>query len=315
MSLLFLSGLLPGFLGCFEAQEAALGTLEWDQVNGRAIASEAIVEIFVKEGDRVEVGAPLLRLDTGLQEARVAQSRASVAQAKWRLAERKEGFRAEEVAKTEAELEAAKFDTKTAKAQLAREEKLMEADVVSDRELDAYRDRLAQSEGRQAALTEQLSLLTEGFRTEEIAQAQAQLDAAEAELAYQEAQLERYTVTAERAGLVDAIPFKLGDKPPAQAVVTTVLAGDRPWARVYLPEPWLGQIAVGDSVDVRVDGRPEPYAARVRHIESEPSFTPYYALSEQDRKRLSYVTEVDLLDSSAQALRVGIPVRVTPVAE
>ncbi len=307
--------LLVQSLGCSERREAALGTLEWDRVNGRAVVSEPIIEIFVREGDRVEAGAPLLRLDPRLQEARVAQSRGQVSQAEARLAERKRGFREEEVAKARAELEAARINLATAKLELEREQALLEQDVVSARQLDAYENRMAQAEAREERAVEQLTLLTAGFRIEEIEQAAAQLAAAMAELAYEEAELARYTVQAERAGLVDSLPFKIGDKPPAQAVVTTVLAGDRPWARVYLPEPWLSKINVGDRVDVRVDGRAQPYVGRVRHIESSPAYTPYYALSEEDRTRLSYVTQVDLIEESALELRVGIPVRVLPSSD
>ena len=101
------------------------------------------------------------------------------------------------------------------------------------------------------------------------------------------------------------------DSPAAFAVVTTVLSGARPWARVYLPEPWLSQVKVGSRVDVLVDGKSEAMEGKIRHIESRSSFTPYYALAEEDRKRLSYVTEIDLLDQVAVDLPVGIPVQVS----
>ena len=53
-----------------------------------------------------------------------------------------------------------------------------------------------------------------------------------------------------------------------------------------------------------------PFEGRIRHIESRPSFTPYYALAEEDRQRLTYVTQIDMLSEDASELPVGIPVQV-----
>ncbi len=48
---------------------------------------------------------------------------------------------------------------------------------------------------------------------------------------------------------------------------------------------------------------------RVRWVASEPAFTPYYALTERDRGRLSYVAKVDL-DQVRERLPDGVPVNV-----
>jgi HlyD family secretion protein len=62
-------------------------------------------------------------------------------------------------------------------------------------------------------------------------------------------------------------------------------------------------------VRVFVDGRESAFAGRVRMIRSEPSFTPYYALTGEDAARLSYLAEVSL-DRDAAGLAAGLPVRV-----
>ena len=69
-TLFIITGLLAA---CDSSPQRALGTLEWDQVHGRAVVSQPIVEIMVKEGESVEQGQAILRLDTRLQEAQVAQ--------------------------------------------------------------------------------------------------------------------------------------------------------------------------------------------------------------------------------------------------
>ncbi len=305
-------GLLPlvAVAGCRTEPMEALGTLEWDQVHGRAVVSEPIAEIMAQEGDAVEAGQAILRLDPQLQEAQVAQLKASVAQAQWELKQKETGYRPEEIASAVAEAEAAKNTRETRQMEYDRELALFQRNASSDRRVDLTKNALSVSIAEESAAVEQRNLLQSGYRVEEVEQAKAGLASAEAALRQAEEQLDRYTVKAERSGVLDSLPFKLGDKPPVGAVVSTVLAGDRPWARVYVPEPWVSQLKSGDLVDIRIDGRGTPFEGRVRHIASNAAFTPYYTLSEEDRSRLSYVAEIDLVEESAKELPVGIPVRM-----
>ena len=295
---------------CDPAPVEALGTLEWDRVNGRAVASEAIVEMFAHEGDRVAAGAPLLKLDSRLQEALVSRLKAVVVQAEWKLKKLEAGYRPEEVASAIADAEAAKYNRQTMQLESERKEKVRSTGAVSGRSADLSANSLAQAKAAERSANERLKMLQSGYRKEEVEQARAGLEAARAELLHATEALERYTVKAERAGVLDSLPFKLGDKPPIGAVVTTVLAGDTPWARVYLPEPWMSRVKPGDTVEVIVDGRAGPIRGKVRYIESNASFTPYYTLSEDDRSRLSFVTQIDLDTESAKGLPLGIPVRM-----
>jgi HlyD family secretion protein len=59
---------------------------------------------------------------------------------------------------------------------------------------------------------------------------------------------------------------------------------------------------------VRIDGIEGALAARVRSVSQDATYTPYYALTQHDRGRLSYVAELDLTDDAARALPSGLPV-------
>ena len=87
--------LIMALSACSEKPNQALGTLEWDRVNGRAVVSETIVDIFVKEGQRVEAGQALVKLDTGMQEAQVSRAQGQVNQAQWKLNQLESGYRTE----------------------------------------------------------------------------------------------------------------------------------------------------------------------------------------------------------------------------
>ena len=297
-------------IGCEQQAHVALGTLEWDQVHGRAVASQPIVELLVKEGDTVKRGQPLLRLDSSLQVAEVARLSANALESEWRYKQMQAGYRSEEIASSIAAAEAAKINRETRQTEYDREKSLFASNASSARALDDLSNALAQAKAEERSKDQRRQMMESGYRAEEIAQAKAALDAAQAALTRAEERLKLYTVEAERDGVLDSLPFKLGDKPPQGAVVSTVLAGQFPWARVYVPQPWLSRMKPGDVVDILVDGRTEPLPGAIRHISANASYTPYYTLSEEDRSRLSFVTEVDLIEDSSTTLPLGIPVRM-----
>jgi HlyD family secretion protein len=125
-----------------------------------------------------------------------------------------------------------------------------------------------------------------------------------------EVSLERLTVRAPAAGVIDDLPLEPGERPALGAVVAVLLAGAAPHARVYLPEPLRTRVKVGDAAAVYIDGIEAPFSGRVRRVSADPAFTPYYSLTERDRSRLSYLTEVELEGEAAQDLPSGIPLRV-----
>jgi HlyD family secretion protein len=126
---------------------------------------------------------------------------------------------------------------------------------------------------------------------------------------------ERLTVRAPRAGRVDALPFRVGDQPPVGAELVSLLVGDAPYARVFVPAPRRTEIDVGMRFEVRVEGVATPFGAKLRSIRGEPSFTPYYALAGDDASRLVYRAEL-LLDArdGAAELPAGLPVTAVPLA-
>ena len=66
---------------------------------------------------------------------------------------------------------------------------------------------------------------------------------------------------------------------------------------------------MGDELIVRVDGLDQPIKGNLRWIATDPAFTPYYALNQEERARLMYLAEVQLPDSQAH-LPSGVPAQV-----
>lgn len=302
---------LVGALGCADSTEIAVGTLERDRIELIAETNEPIAEILVREGDRVEQGAVLVRLSPErLSAQREAQvQRAAMAQA--RLAEVERGPRAEQIAQARARLSGASDSFATARNEVKRAQELHQAGTMSDELLEQRQRTLSLARAERDAAKAALDELLAGTRIEQVEQAKAQLEEAKATVLDAELRENRLEVRAPRAGVVDALPFEVGERPPAGGVVAVMLAEGAPYARVHVPTALRARIEPGSAARVRIEGLEGEQAARVRTISHDPAFTPYYALTRYDRGRLSYVAELDLTDDRARTLPSGLPVEVS----
>lgn len=289
---------------------AVHGTLERDRLELVAESNERIVESLVREGDRVAAGSVLLRQEAGTMQPRLDQSRASVDEAERRLAELVQGPRAREIEEARAAAAGAESTLATDRREYDRVRSLVERKLVSDSNLDQARARRDASASASDQAQARLKLLLEGTRSEQVQQAQAAVDRARAALAELQVSAARYEVRAPRGGLVEALPYERGERPPAGAPVVVMLADGTPYARVYVPEPLRARFAAGADVTLTVDGVAAPLKGRVRYVSAEAVYTPYYALTQKDRSRLSYLAEIDVTDPAAAKLPVGIPVQV-----
>jgi HlyD family secretion protein len=292
--------------GCEPEPQRVLGTLEWDRIALPAPVAEKIIAIDVREGERVAVGQRLLALDDTTIRARWKAAGAEAARQQALLLELREGPRSEEIERARADLERVRSQRQDAEARYRRLAELAEQNFVSRDDLDSAR-AAAESARAQVASAEALLLeLQRGTRSERIAQAEAALERAHSEQRAQRALLDKLVLQAPRQGLIDSIPFKLGDEAPVGAPLVTMLVGEAPYARVYIPQPVRASVHIGDAAGVVIEGDDRVYPGRVRAIRSEPSFTPYYALTGEDVSRLSFLAEIQL-DKTAAKLPSGLP--------
>ncbi|MCE9679825.1 HlyD family efflux transporter periplasmic adaptor subunit [Shewanella sp. AS1] len=287
----------------------ALGTLERDRVLLRATAAELITSLPKKEGSMVEQGELLLQLDPRKQATRVAIAKADLEQAQAYLLRLTNGERPEDIASAQANVARTTAAMVQAEKSYQRIKSLKKQNLVSQSDLDdatANRDR---TRAEHKAANESLAKLIVGVRQEDITQAQAALDAARAKLELEQQTLSDLSITATRSGRLESLPFNLGERVPINAVVVAIQADDAPYARVYIPEAKVARVAIGQQLNVYIDGVEKPLKGKLRWLSKEPAFTPYYALNQQDRSRLVYLAELDLgLD--AAALPTGIPAQV-----
>jgi HlyD family secretion protein len=294
----------------------ALGTLERDRVELTAEAHEPIVSVNVQEGDRVGAGQTLLQLDPSALAKQLESARASASAARHRLLELTRGPRTEEILDARARLEGAESNVDAQTREYERLRGLNAQKIISLSELDRQRAARDQAIAERKQLQAQLTLLLKGTRIEELDQARDALAQAQSAFEQLEISAGRLTVRAPRSGIVEALPYELGERPAAGAVVAILQADGATYARVHVPAQLRDALQAGAPALVSVEGVAGPLAGRVRYISSEAAFTPYYALTQEDRGRLSYLAEVTLTDGeSAARLPTGVPVEVSPDPE
>jgi HlyD family secretion protein len=303
--------------GCAKERPVeVLGTVERDRLELIAESNERIVDIAVHEGDHVQPGAVLVRQEAGTAQPRIDQSRAALLEAQRRLADLEQGPRQREIDEARAALGGAESELQTAQSEFGRVQTLVQRKLLSESNLDQARAARDSARAARDAARARYELLKQGTRTEQVAEARAAVQRATAALAEVETVASRYTVTAPRAALVEALPYKFGERPTAGRPVAVLLADGVPYARVYVPEPLRTQFTAGTKVEAVVDGHANPIRGTVRYVSAEAAFTPYYALTQKDRSRLAYLAEITLDDPAAQALPAGMPVQVfAPAAQ
>jgi HlyD family secretion protein len=286
----------------------ALGTLERDRIVLKATADEIIIDQPVSEGTLVSAGTLLVKLDDRRQRALVARAQAEVAQADAKLEELRNGARKEDIAAASARVVGAQAAVVEAEASYVRAKQLLAQKLAAQATLDRALASRDEAEAMLESAREELLRLTNGTRPEQLAQGAAALQAAEAQLALEEHRLSELSVVATRDAYLDSLPWNVGERVVPGATLAIMLADDRPYARVYVPEPFRASLKVGDEREVRIDGIDTALTGRLRWIATDPAFTPYYALNASDRARLVYMAEFDL--DYSDDLPTGVPAQV-----
>ena len=295
---------------CSDSNEGvALGTLERERVIHPATTNEILIDLPVSAGQLVEKGQVIAKFDAELQQAIVAKAQAQLAQATAFLEKTLNGARPEEVAAASAKVAAANAAYTQSEANFRRAKTLVKDKLASQETLDSATAARDETFANLESAKQNLNELTNGSRVEDINSAKAQVQAAEAELKIQQKYLSDLTIKAMRAGRVDNLPWHVGERVTKGSPVVIIQANSAPYARVYIPEPYRAKLNQGMTLTVRVDGIDKDIQGELTWIASEPAFTPFYALNQEERARLMYLAEVTL-PTSENNLPTGVPAQV-----
>lgn len=286
-----------------------VGTLASDRIELTAEFNEPIVDIVIDEGMTVKRGDVILRQNSDRAAARLDEAAAAAEQARARLAELTRGPRSEQITAARANLDGARKEFEFRDTDYQRVRDIQAKNLASKEALDQAKASLDAARANLDLRRAQLSELLAGTTLEEVAQAEAAVKQAVARQAQAQIDLDRHTVSAPVAGILDSRLLELGERPSPGQVVAVMLEGQQPHARVFVPENERARVRPGQQVTVHVDGVEQAIPGTVRWVSSDPAFTPYYALTERDRGRLSFAAKIDLA-FDGERLPDGVPVDV-----
>jgi HlyD family secretion protein len=286
----------------------AVGTIERYRIDLVADSTEPVVALHVVEGDRVTAGMPLLEQDGGKLRIALERAKSEEALALARLKEAVSGPRAQEIDQARAQLTASRAALATAQHELDRQKSLVSRNYASQSQVNILQGEVDGARARVEEVQARLAELLEGTRSEQVDQVRAAYAASQAMVEDLEVDLDRTVIRAPVNGVVESLPFRVGERPARGQAVMGLLSDERLFARVHIPEPLRTRLTTGDRAMIRVDGHETDYEGRIRWISTEAAFTPYYALTQHDRSRLAFLAEVDVVGT--EDLPVGVPVEV-----
>lgn len=289
------------------------GNVDLRQVDLPFNDSERIAAVLVQEGDRVTKGQVLARLDTRRLTPEFAEAEAQASAQQAVVTRLHNGNRPEEIAEARAALDSAKADAANARLQQERLRRLAAISggrAASQQDLDNARAALDVANAKMVSAQKALDLEVAGPRLEDIAQAEAQLQADEAHLALLQQQLSDAELLAPVESVVHSRLMEPGEIASPQKPVFTLAVIDPKWVRAYVSEPDLGALRPGEAASVAVDSFPDQrFTGWIGFISPVAEFTPKTVETTELRTSLVYEVRVFVKDE-ANLLRLGMPATV-----
>jgi HlyD family secretion protein len=297
------------------------GQVEATDVQVAAQVGGRLIELRVEEGDRVNAGDLVARLDATDAQLALARARAERQQADAQLRLLVAGARVEDIRQAEAQAATAEADVRAVDVELAaaqadveRFESLLASssgsrkqrdDAVTRR--DATRERIRGAREHVRAAREVVTRLRAGARREEVEAARARVAAAAAQIASWEKTIADATVTAPVSGIVTEKLADTGELLQPRAAVVVITDLDHAWANVYVDEPVVPRLRLGQSATIFTDAGGPGMSGKVSYIASKAEFTPRNVQTADDRSKLVYRVKISVSNTNG-LLKTGMPV-------
>ena len=295
------------------------------QGNGRIEATEIdiatklpgrLAEVLAAEGDFVQAGTALARMDVAALQAqrseavaRHAQAQHGVATAHAQVALRESDLRASQahVALRESELDAAQ-------RRLARSTELARDGASSQQELDDDRARQRSAQAGVTASKAQVDAARAAIQAArtQVTGAEAQVAAAQASIERIDADLHDATLTAPRDGRVQFRIAQEGEVLGAGGRVLNLVDLSDVYMTFFLPETAAGRVAIGSEARIILDAAPHiVIPATISFVSATAQFTPKTVETASERQKLMFRVRAqidrELLARHLQQVKTGLP--------
>ncbi len=296
------------------------GYVEATDVRVAAEVGGRLLDVRVAEGDRVNAGDVIARVDTSDTELAIRRATAERDQAQAQLALLRAGSRAEDIRQASAQVQSAKADVGAAQAELdaaiadlERFEGLLRLNAGSVKQRDDARTRrdVAQArvhaaQERAQAAADALAKLRAGARPQEIDAARARVAATDAQIATLQKNAGDATVKAPVGGIVTARLLDTGEMAAPRAAIAVITDLDHAWANLYVDEQLVPQLKIGQAATIVTDAG-QRLPGTITFISPKAEFTPRNVQTAEERSKLVYRVKVTA-DNKQGILKPGMPV-------
>ena len=289
------------------------GNVDIKQVSLSFNANGRIGKMYVKEGESVKKDQILAEIDPATLIFDIEKNKAKVEVYRNTVLKLKNGLRPEERNQKQSKLDSTKAELENAKVQLSRLENAYttsDGQSVSKQELDNAKLALKLATAHFKEANEDYKLAIIGSRSEDIAEAEAELKIVKEELATQQYLLEQTKLKSPIDAIVSSRLQEVGDMASPQHPTYLLTINDNKWVRAYIQEKQLGFIKPGMYVDVYIDSYPnKSIKGKVGYISSVAEFTPKTVQTEELRTSLMYEIRIYVEDKD-NLLRMGMPATI-----
>lgn len=286
---------------------AVTGTIEAIQVDVGAKITGRIVELTVREGQPVERGQLLARLDSEELTAEAWRADAALATAEAQLRDLLAGSRTQEIEQARAALRQATVSKEWYERELARARELFAKELVAAQEVDRAKQAYDSAVANEVAARERLDLVQAGPRLHEVEVARARVAEARAAQALAQARLQQTRIVSPVTGVVLHKNVERGETVNPGVSLLTLLDPHDMWLRAYVPETDVGRIRLGQKASVMVDAYPgRAFPGTISEIGSEAEFTPKNVQTKKERVNLVFRIKI-AIDNAGGVLKPGMP--------
>ena len=269
-----------------------------------------LAEVNVDEGARIKAGDLLATLDQEPLLNALHSAEANVAALQARNAMLHQGYRQEEQQQARSQVAAAQAALTEAERQLVRLRALKPSGATTQTALDSALSRRDQAAAQLKVAQAESQKMHSGFRTQELAESDANLAQAHAALASAQLALTDARLKAPSDGIILTRAVEPGEMVQSGTPAFTLSLTTPVWVRAYVAEPQLGQFPAGQKVTLWSDSRPDqPYHGVVGFVSPNAEFTPKPVETRDLRTSLVYRIRVVVEDADAR-LRQGMPITV-----
>jgi len=299
-----------GCTGRDHGKSTLYGNVDIREVNLAFRTGGRVTDIKVDEGSPVHAGDLIAALDPEPLQNAVANAEAAVAAVGARAAMLHQGYRREDVEQARARLESARAVLKEAEEQVVRQQAMVPSGAAPQRTLDSAVSQRDQAAANVRSAEQILGEQSKGYRKEEIAEADGQLNQAKASLETARLNLRDAQLIAPSDGVILTRAVEKGSMVAAGTPGFSLTLTSPVWARAYVDEPQLGRFNSGTKVTLTTDLHPDkPYHGVVGFVSPSAEFTPKSVETADLRTALVYRLRIVVTDPDAQ-LRQGMPVTV-----